>query len=140
MPALKNTTVPNVTEGDVAVFRIKNYWHVAYVEKVHRNLLREPVSIDVSEMNYGGDLSYSEFKATWKSRSKREWKRAAYCCGITDNYGEVTRRDHVDLDTVTQVWSPDDVDSEGYQERFKDLVDRARRVINRFKDLTESEL
>lgn len=139
MPTLKNTDVASVTEGDVAIFTVKNYWHVAYVEKVHRNLRGEPTAIDVSEMNFGDELSFSEFKEKWKSNSQYEWNRAL-CCGITDNYDRITRRKNVPLGTVTQVWSPDDVPPEGIGRRVNAIVDKAREVINQFFEYTEREL
>lgn len=140
MPNLKNADVADVTEGDVAVFALKNYWHVAYVEKVHRDERGEATAIDVSEMNFGGDLSFPEFRARWRSKSPQEWQRAA-CCGITDTYDQTTLRKNVDLSTVTQIWSPDDAAAEGAGRRhLKALVERAREVINRVREFTESVL
>jgi hypothetical protein len=140
MPELKNTDVDNVTEGDVAIFTIKNFWHVAYVERVHRDLGGEPVAIDVSEKNFGDQLTFKEFKAIWKSRSRSEWRRAL-CCGITDNYDRVTRRSNIDLATVKQIWSPDDVPSENTARSHIDaMVGKVREVINRFFKNTEGEL
>jgi hypothetical protein len=140
MPGLKNTDVADVTEGDVAIFAIKNYWHVAYVENVHRNSEGAAVAIDVSEMNYGGSMSFTEFKTTWKSKSRDEWNRAI-CCGITDNYDQVTRRSNIPLYTVKQIWSPDDVPSGvAGQRRLGLIVNKVREVINRFFDRTESKL
>lgn len=136
MPALKNIEVGEVTEGDVAVFKIKTYWHVAYVERVHRNPGGEATAIDVTEMNFGDPLSFAEFRAKWKSNSRNEWNRAT-CCGVTDDYGEISSRRNVDLSTVTQVWSPDDVVSEGNgQLRIKRIVDKVRKVIQRLLEDT----
>lgn len=140
MPTLKNGEVADVTEGDVAIFAIKNYWHVSYVEKVHRDHRGEATAIDVSEMNFGDELSFSEFKAKWKSGRRDEWYRAS-CCGITENYDQVTFRRNVDIDTVKQIWSPEDEASERFgRGRLKAIVGRVREVINRFYDLTEREL
>ena len=140
MDALKTTDIDDVTEGDVAIFAIKNYWHVAYVEKVHRKSRGEAVAIDVREMNFGDQLSFSEFKAQWKSSSQQEWNRA-FCCGITDNYDRVTWRKNIPLTTVTQVWSPDDVASEGIgRRRVSTIVDKARKVINGLVEYTQREL
>lgn len=136
MVGLKNTEVTDVTEGDVAIFTIKNYWHVAYVEKVHRNQQGEATAIDVSEMNFGDELSFAEFKSTWKSKSQAEWYRAL-CCGITDNYDQVSLRKNVAFNTVKQIWSPDDVVSEGVGGlRVKAIVGKVREVINRFLEFT----
>jgi hypothetical protein len=139
MAALKNTDVEEVAEGDVVVFAIKNYWHVAYVEAVRRNWRGEATAIDVSEKNFGDGLSFAEFKARWKSKSRHEWNRAV-CCGITENYDLVTWRKNVSLDTVKQVWSPDDAAAEGGRLRVNALVDKVKEVLNKFFDYTETEL
>lgn len=132
MVTLKNADVADVTEGDVAIFTVSNYWHVAYVEKVHRNNVGDATAIDVSEMNFGGDLSFPEFKAMSKSKSVAEWYRAS-CCGITDKYHEVTTRKGININTVKQIWSPDDVASEGNgRRRLKEIVGKLREVISRF--------
>jgi len=138
MPNLKNTGISNVTEGDVAIFTIKNYWHVAYVEKVHSNRWGEATAIDVSEMNFGDELTFAEFKDKWKSKSKAEWNRAL-CCGITDNYDEMSFRKNVDINTVKQIWSPDDVEFEDIGERrIQAIANKVKEVINRFVEFTES--
>ncbi|GFO62554.1 hypothetical protein M1B72_20865 [Geomonas paludis] len=140
MPHLKNADVADVTEGDVAVFALRNYWHVAYVEKVHRDERGQATAIDVSEMNFGGDLSFAEFKAKWRSDNLLQWQRAT-CCGITDTYDQTTLRSNVDLDTVTQIWSPDDAAPGGSGRRdLKALTERVREVISRFREFIQSEL
>jgi len=140
MTGLKNTDIADVTEGDVAVFAIKNYWHVAYVEKVQRNQHGEATAIDVSEMNFGDELSFVEYKSKWKSKSNAEWSRAL-CCGITDNYDLVSLRKNVALNTVKQIWSPDNVVSEDVgRQRVKAIIGKAREVINRFFAFTGREL
>lgn len=137
MPSLKNTDVADVTEGDVAVFIVENFWHVAYVEKVHRSRRGEATAIDVSEMNFGDELSFREFKEKWRSNSKYEWSRAV-CCGITENYDRVTLRKNIDVDTIKQVWSPDDVPSDGGARlSVNAIVLKVRAAINRlFPSLT----
>jgi len=140
MVDLKNTDITNVTEGDVAIFTIKNYWHVAYVEKVHRNPQGEATAIDMSEMIFGDELSFAEFKSKWKSKSQAEWNRAL-CCGITDNYDQVSFRKNVAFNTVKQLWSPDDVVSESAGERrIKAIAGKVKEVINRFFEFTAREL
>ena len=140
MADLKNTDIADVTEGDVAIFTIKNYWHVAYVEKVQRNQQGEATAIDVSEMNFGDELSFAEFKSKWKSESQAEWNRAL-CCGITDHYDQVSLRKSVALSTVKQIWSPDDVVSEGVgRQRVKAIFGKVREAINRFVEFTGREL
>lgn len=140
MGALKNTDIAEITEGDVAIFAIKNYWHVAYVELVHRNPRGEATAIDVSEQNFGDELSFPEFKTKWKSNSREEWNQAL-CCGITDNYDRITWRKNISISTVKQVWSPDDAASEGIgRQRVNALVGKVREVFNKFLDYTDREL
>ena len=138
--ALKNKDIPEVAEGDVAMFNISNYWHVAYVEKVNLNQQGDATSIDVSEMNFGGQLSFSEFKNKWNPKSRSEWKRAL-CCGVTNNYDQTGSRNNVLLDTVKQIWSPVSTASEDVKgERNVTIVDKVRDVFNRFFLFTEKEL
>lgn len=140
MEQLPNADVADVEEGDVAIFSMNNYWHVAYVEKVHRDAEGKATALDVSEMNFGGQMSFAEFKARWKSSSKEEWHRAS-CCGITDNYDRVTRRKYVAIETVTQLWSPDEVASErSPRRRLKAIAAKAREVMDRFYQLADQVL
>jgi hypothetical protein len=140
MVELKNTSISNITEGDVAIFTVKNYWHVAYVENVRRNQKGEATAIDVSEMNSGDEMSFAEFKAKWKSNSQAEWNRAS-CCGVTDSYDQITVRKNIALRTVKQIWSPDDVVPEGFgRGRVKAMASKVREVLNRFLEFTEGEL
>jgi hypothetical protein len=140
MVGFKNTDIDDVSEGDVAIFTIKNYWHVAYVEKVHRDHRGEATAIDVSEMNFGDELSFAEYKDKWKSASQEEWNRAL-CCGVTDNYAEISLRKGLDLDRVKQVWSPDAAASKGNgRRRIRALVGRVREVVNRFFEFADSAL
>jgi len=138
--ALKNKETSKVEEGDVAIFDLGDYWHAAYVEKVHLDQHGAATAIDVSEMNFGGELSFAEFKSKWKSRSETEWRRAL-CCGITDNYDQTSLRKNVALNTVEQIWSPVTAMSEGVTERrAKALAGKAREVFNRFFQFTGREL
>lgn len=140
MSGLKNTDIADVTEGDVAIFAVGNYWHVAYVEKVHRNRQGEATALDVSEMNFGDKLSYAEFKAKWNSTSPAEWNRAI-CCGITDTYHQVTYRRNVDLITVKQLWSPGQAESAGVRgQRVKAMVGKVKETLNRIFQFTGREL
>lgn len=126
--ALKNKDISDVEEGDVAIFNLGSYWHVAYVEKVYPDQQGNAAAIDVTEMNFGGQLSFGEFRNTWKQKSRSEWKRAL-CCGITDNYGQAGSRKNVALNTVTQIWSPDET-----------VFDKVREVFNEFIQFTGREL
>jgi len=104
--SLDNEGVKNVKAGDVAIFNMGNYWHVAYVENVHSNDRGVETSIDVSEMNFGGQVSSVDFNEKWGLAELSEWKRAV-CCGVTDKYGQVTTRKNIAISTVNQAWSPD---------------------------------
>jgi len=127
---LANKEIQEVAEGDVAIFDLGNYWHVAYVEKVRLDQQGKATAIDASEMNFGGSMSFNEYKQKWRPKSKSEWKRAL-CCGVTDQYDQTTIRKNVSLATVKQIWSPDPEDS---------VVDKVREVLNRFFHFTEREL
>jgi len=138
--SLKNKQVSEITEGDVAMFNFSNYWHVAYVEKVHRDQKEVARSIDVSEMNFGDRLTLDEFKAKWKSRNEREWQRAI-CCGVTDKYDETSYRKNVAINMVKQIWSPDPDDLETVNSRKdRGVVDKAKEVLNRFVEFVERVL
>jgi hypothetical protein len=138
--ALKNKGIPDVSEGDVAMFYIRNYWHVAYVENVHLDQHGNATSIDVSEMNFGGPMSFREYKNKWRVKSRSEWKRAL-CCGVTDNYAQTSSRKNVALNTVKQIWSPVSAVSEDVDgERNVTILDKMREVFNRFFLFTEREL
>jgi len=137
---LKNKDIAEVTEGDVAIFKLSNYWHVAYVEEVQRNQNGDAIAIDIEEMNFGDQMSFAEFKSKWKSKSESEWKRAL-CCGITDNYDQASSRNNVALNTVKQIWSPDTAESESANGLSgNEIVGKAREVINRLIQFTGREL
>jgi hypothetical protein len=137
---LKNKDIPEVAEGDVAMFNFSNYWHVAYVEKVHLDQQGNASSIDVSEMNFGGKMSFAEYKAKWRGKSRSEWKRAL-CCGVTDNYDLTSSRKNIALNTVKQVWSPNATISAGVKGEHDDTVfDKVRDVLNHFFEFTGREL
>ena len=137
---LKNKDVGEVTEGDVAIFDLGNYWHVAYVENVHLDEQGHATAIDVSEMNFGGQMSFAEYKKKWRSRDRSEWQRAR-CCGVTDRYDQTGVRKNVALSTVTQIWSPRPAASEGTGWKHGlAVVNKVREVLNRFIHFTEREL
>lgn len=138
--ALKNKEIPEVTEGDVAIFDLGNYWHVAYIEKVHLDQQGDATAIDVSEMNFGGQMSFYEYKNKWRPKNESEWKRAL-CCGVTDKYDQTSMRKNVALNTVKQIWSPVSAASEGISgRRGNTVVDKVREVFNRFFLFTGREL
>jgi len=138
--ALKNKDIPEIKEGDVAIFDLRNYWHVAYVEKVHLDQQGNATSIDVSEMNFGGRMSFDEYKTKWKRKNRGDWKRAV-CCGVTDKYDLTSSRKNVALNTVKQIWSPASATPEGVKgERDDTVFDKAREVLNRFFLFTERAL
>lgn len=138
--ALKNRDIAEVKEGDVAIFTISNYWHVAFVEKVKLNHEGAATSIDVSEMNFGDQMSFDEFKSQWKLKSKSEWKRAL-CCGVTDKYDQTSSRKNVALDTVKQIWSPEVPHSVSVNSDDDDtVIEKVREVFNKFFHFTGREL
>ncbi|MEI6828117.1 MAG: hypothetical protein WCK54_21200 [Desulfuromonadales bacterium] len=130
---LKNRDNYKITAGDVALFNISNYWHVAYVEKVHLDRHGTATAIDVSEMNFGDPLAFDEFRNKWKQESKSEWNRAV-CCGVTENYGLTGERKNVALTTVKQVWSPVLANSENTA--VERTVDKLRESFSRFMKFT----
>jgi len=136
--SLKNRPVSEIAEGDVAIFNFRNYWHVAYVEKVHRDQNGAARSIDISEMNFGDRLTRDEFKIKWKSRNESEWQRAI-CCGVTDRYDELSYRNNIELGTVRQVWSPDpdDIDDAASDRKGRRVIDKAKEVLNRFFEFVD---
>lgn len=131
---LKNRDIEDIAAGDVAIFKLRNYWHVSYVEKVYFDAGGNATAIDMSEMNFGGKLSFNEYKSRWKSKNRSEWERAV-CCGVTDNYDEKSVRKNVPLHTVTQVWSPDS-DAVSKENDGDTITDKARDVLNHFFSFT----
>lgn len=138
--ALKNKEITKVLEGDVAIFDLGNYWHVAYVEKVHLDKQGKATAIDVSEMNFGGQLSFDEYKNKWGSRNESEWKRAL-CCGVTKKYDLMSIRKKIALNSVNQIWSPVSAASQENNEGNSDtLMDKVREAFNQFIQFTGREL
>lgn len=138
--AIKNKELPEVAEGDVAIFDLGNYWHVAYVEKVHLDQQGKATSIDTSEMNFGRQMSFREYTDKWSPKNVSEWKRAL-CCGVTDKYGTASVQKNVELNTVKQIWSPTSAASRGVEGIHGDtIVDKAKEVFNKFFLFTGGEL
>lgn len=137
---LKNKEIAKVTEGDVALFTVSNYWHVAYVEKVHMDKHGNTTAIDVSEMNFGEQMSFDEFQNKWSPKNKSEWNRAL-CCGVTNKYGQISLRKNIALNTVRQIWSPASTAFEGVSRGRGDTVfDNVREVFNHFFQITGRKL
>lgn len=139
--ALKNKAVSSVAEGDVAIFDLGRYWHVAYVEKVHMDSHGRATSIDISEENFGGQITYDEYKGRWHAKSESEWRRAL-CCGVTDKYNQRSVRKNVSISTVEQIWDPDIAAS---QENAggngnETVLDKVREALNHFIQFTGREL
>lgn len=131
LAALNNKRVPDAAVGDVAVFRYRKHWHVAYIEKVHRDRHGKATAIDISEMNYGRQLSFYEYKNIWGVESDSEWQRAV-ACGVTRNYNKQTSRKHVSLSTVTQIWSPASVTAKVEKKRrVRIVIDKVRGLFAR---------
>jgi hypothetical protein len=81
-----------VREGSAVVFAgvAAPYGHVAYIDRVNRDGAGRPMSIDISEMNYG--------------RGLRAGTPAS--CAVTSNFGVVTRRRlSVNDGSITGYWS-----------------------------------
>ena len=137
---LKNKEITKITEGDVAMFNYSNYWHVTYIEKVHIDKHGNATAIDVSEMNFGGQISLDEYQNKWSPKNKSELDRAI-CCGVTNKYNQISLRKNVALNTVKQIWSPVSTVYEGIRgERDETVFDKVREVLNRFFQLTGREL
>jgi hypothetical protein len=102
--SLKNKEIKDVEKGDVVIFDLGRYWHVAFVEKVHFDRQGNAKAVDVSEMNFGSQMSFEYFKDKWGLASKIEWKRAI-CCGITKAYGKTGKRMNIELNYINQVWT-----------------------------------
>jgi surface antigen len=64
-----------VVRGDVAIFDLGRYWHVAYVENVRRDHRGNAISIDISEKNYGPRMTPDHYRKTWGSRHGSEWEK-----------------------------------------------------------------
>ena len=138
--ALKNKETSKVTEGDVAIFDLGNYWHVAYIEKVHLDQQGTATAIDVSEMNFDRQISFDEYKNRWDTKNKSEWKRSL-CCGVTKKYARTSMRKKIALDSVEQVWSPVSAASQESSGGYGDtLMNKAREALNHIIQFTGREL
>lgn len=131
---LNNKASKDVAQGDVAIFDLGKYWHVAFIEKVHVDQRGNATAIDVSEMNFGGRLSLNDYKKKWRSKNRSEWKRAI-SCGVTKKYGQTGKRTRIALSSVDQIWSPvvaaSQVVGDGKTRR---LLDKIREALNDFLD------
>jgi hypothetical protein len=138
---LKNRETSKVKEGDVAIFDLGKYWHVAYVEKVHLDHKGNPTEVDVSEMNFGEPLSFEEYKTRWHSKSESEWKRAV-CCGVTKKFDQRSIRKNVSITAVEQIWSPDSAAAHESSTGHGDdtLFDKAREALNHVIQFTGRQL
>ena len=139
--ALKNRETAKVEEGDVAIFDLGDYWHAAYVEKVHLDQHGAATAIDVSEMNFGGQLSFQEYRNKWNQKNESEWKRAL-CCGVTKKYDQLSRRKKIALDSVDQIWSPDTAASQVISGERRDgtVLEKVRETLNQFIQFTGRKL
>lgn len=135
---LSNKSARDVAEGDVAIFNLGMYWHVAYIEKVHLDQQGDPTAIDVSEMNFGEQLSLDDYLKEWRLKKKSEWKRAV-SCGVTTRYGDIDRRSNIPLSSVQQIWSPAVAASQGGSGTIR-LLDKVRYAFNVFLQITGVDL
>jgi len=137
---LDNKVNKDVSEGDVAIFDLGTYWHVAYVEKVHVDQLGNATAIDVSEMNFGDRMSLDDYSKKWRPKSRSEWKRAI-SCGVTKKYGQTGRRTNIALSSVQQIWSPVVAASQvGGAGNPNKLLDKFKHAFNHFLLLTGVDL
>ena len=77
--------------GDVAIFDLGAYGHVAYVEQVNRDADGTPISVNLSEWNYG---------SSWKSDHNGQ------ACGATNLFGQLLAppRNNVPVSNVNRFW------------------------------------
>lgn len=136
---LSNKSSRDVAVGDVAIFFLGRYWHVAYIEKVHLDQQGDPTAIDVSEMNFGERLTEDDYMKEWRLKKTSEWKRAV-SCGVTSEYGDIDWRSNVALSSVQQIWSPAVAASRGGAVKKNWLVERVRDAYNHILRLTGVEL
>jgi len=135
---LSNKTIRDVAEGDVAIFNLGTYWHVAYIEKVNPDQQGIPATIDVSEMNYGDRLTLDDYLKEWRLKKTSEWERAV-SCGVTIRYGDIDRRSNIPISSIQQIWSPVVAASrEGSGART--LLDRVRYAFEQYLQVTGAEL
>jgi hypothetical protein len=139
--ALSNKATSKVEQGDVAIFDLGNYWHVAYVEKVHLDSQGTATAIDVSEMNFGGRMPFEEYKNRWGAGKESEWKRSL-CCGVTKKYDRRSTRKNIALDSVEQIWSPDTAATQVISGGRRDgtVLEKVREALNQFIQFTGREL
>jgi hypothetical protein len=139
--ALKNKAISSVEEGDVAIFDLGRYWHVAYVEKVHTDSQGRATSIDVSEKNFGGQISYDEYQDRWHTTSEREWRRAL-CCGVTNRYNQRGYRRNISIGSVEQIWDPDIAATQKTigGDRDGTVLDKVRETLNHLIQFTGRKL
>ena len=132
---LKNREPDDVEEGDVAIFTISNYWHVAYVEGVNKDTDGNVSSIDVSEMNYGPPISSGTLASRWGLTSPDDLRLAA-CCGITENYNLVGNRANIPVQTIKQVWTPDSL----LKRLSQNITETIKETVSRIKELAVRSL
>jgi hypothetical protein len=138
---LKNRETSQVKEGDVAIFDLGKYWHVAYVEKVHLDHKGTATAIDVSEMNFGEQLTFEEYKNRWNTGSESEWKRAV-CCGVTKNFEQRSMRKNIALTSNVHIWSPDTAAAHENSGRHGDdtFLEKVREAFNHLIQFTGRQL
>lgn len=136
MVGLKNKETSQVAVGDVAIFDMGNFWHVAYVEKVRLDRRGHAKAVDVSEMNFGRWPRYREYLSRWSVHDKKEWERALRC-GVTKNYAHVGSRKNVALKTVKSIWSPAVAESEkdAAGEQISTVISKVKETVSHFYNL-----
>lgn len=83
-----NLSSSEVLPGDVAIFTdVGSFGHVALVDAVNRDGGGKPISVNLSEWNYG---------STFQDES----------CGVTSKFGITTTRTNISVSSVSRFWRP----------------------------------
>lgn len=83
-----NISLSEVLPGDVAIFaNVGNFGHVAFVDAVNRDGDGRPISVNLSEWNYG---------STFQDES----------CGVTNKFGITTTRTSISVSSISRFWRP----------------------------------
>ena len=138
--ALKNKGIPDVTEGDVAIFDLVNFWHAAYVEKVHLDQQGRATAIDVSEMNFGRQISFNEYNKRWGPKIRVNGKEPSVAVSRRI-YDRASVRKNIALDSIKQIWSPVAAVSQELSLRHAGtLVNKASEALYQLIQFTGREL
>lgn len=82
-----NISSSEVLPHDVAIFDVGTFGHVARIDSVNRDGNGKPISVNLSEWNYGSVLVNAS-------------------CGVTDKFRITTYRVNVPLSSISRFWRP----------------------------------